>query len=112
MQSVFTLLVGACYWTIAYIYPFLAVLRGSTVEAVTGKSWCMQMIYFVSLCILLPQIGTWISPQFGRDLFDWVPEMPILVPTFLLGWVAPWLAGSMAGCVRRRLRSNSADAND
>ncbi|HEY4261910.1 MAG TPA: hypothetical protein VGM98_17195 [Schlesneria sp.] len=111
MQSVFNPLVGGCYWIIAYIYPFFAVLRGSTVEAVVGKSWGMQMIYFIFLCIVLPGIGNWISPQFGRDLFNWVPEMPILIPTFLLGWVAPWLAGSIAVYVRRRLRSKSADVN-
>lgn len=112
MQSLFTLLVGVCYWIIAFIYPFFAVLRGSTVDVVTGKSWGIQIIYFVSLCIVLPEIGTWINPQFGRDLFNWVPEMPILVPTFLLGWVAPWLAGSIAVGVCRRLRSKSADVND
>ncbi len=112
MQSVFTLLVGAGYWIIAYIYPFCAVLRGSTVNVVIGKSWGMQMIYFILLCLVLPEIGTWLSPQVGRDIFNWVPEMPILVPTFLLGWVAPWLAGSIAVCVRRRLRSKSADVND
>jgi hypothetical protein len=112
MQSVFTLLVGVCYWIIAYIYPFFAVWRGSSVHAVIGKSWGMQMIYFVLLCVVLPAFGTWLSPQLGRDTFHWVPEMPILVPTFLIGWVAPWLAGSIAVCACRRLRSKSADVID
>ena len=112
MQSVFSLLVGACYWIIAYIYPFCAVLRGNTVNAVVGKSWGIQMIYFIFLCIVLPQIGARISPQLGRDLSRSAPDTPILVPVFLMGWVAPWLAGSVAVFVRQRLWPKSADGND
>ena len=107
MQNAFTLVVGICYLLIAYICPFVAVLRGSTINSVTGRSWGMQLVYFTSLCLLLPAIGTWSNSQLGRELAIWAPETPTLVPILLLGWVSPLLAGWIAISFRRLMRLKS-----
>lgn len=107
MQNAFTLVVGVFSLSIAYVYPFVAVWRGSTVSSVVRNSWGMQMVYFISLCLVLPAIGAWFSPELGRVLDNWVPDTPILVPVLLLGWISPFLAGSIAIAVRNRARPKS-----
>lgn len=100
MKLAFDIIVGICALLIAYAYPFIAVIRGQSIGDATGKSWGMQVVYFIGLCFGVPALAGFFDVQIGDTLTDWVPDTPGLVPVMLCGWMGPLFAGWIASRLR------------
>jgi hypothetical protein len=108
MHGAFDLAIGLCGLLIAYVYPFVEVLRGMPVDKAVCKSWGMQTVFFTGLCLGIPALGSSFSRELGYELaVNWVPDTPMLTPIFLLGWLTPLISGSIASCIRTRYLNRS-----
>jgi len=96
---IFTAL-GGC--GIGYIYPFVVVFRGGTLNGLIGPIWGLLVLYFVCLCFGIPAIVSLFDPKFSDEIRgNWVPEESILVGIGSLGWTIPLIGGAVGMLIRR-----------
>lgn len=96
METAFRWVIGIGAVSIAYVYPLIAALHGRPTREFVSRSWGAQIVYVFAVCFGIPKAAGCFSKQLGQELVTWVPDAPIAVPILFLGWISPWLAGSLA----------------
>ena len=101
-NSIFLVASGFLGFLIAYVQPFVAVLKGRGIRRAVFIAWVLLLLYYVALCIGLPVLVNLISPGFTKEVFmSWVPEMPQVIGVLFLGWLPPFLAAAAGYAIRR-----------
>lgn len=104
METAVRLAIGTAGFSIAYIYPFIAALRGRPTNELVSWNWVSQITFVIVVCIGLPKAGNYFSEQLGQNLLMWVADTPNLGLVVLFGWTSPLLAVAMARFFQRFVR--------
>lgn len=106
-QSVFMVSQLSVGLLLAYLLPFVLVLRGARLKAAVARSWGLLFLYVVLLCMVIPLLVS----IFNRDLAavvlrTWVPEGTGVAAIAFMGWLPPLVAGSVALLIRWMIRQS------
>src|SRR5437870_2456503 len=106
MRIPFIITSGVLLLLIAYVYPFIAVLRGRAVIKIIGRSYGALVLYMICLGLLIPGVVSVFDRPLSREMLNrWVPEGPGVVAVAFVGWLpasiaASWLCLPVGCCIR------------
>lgn len=71
---------------LAVVLPFLRVLRGSRPDRSFLLCWGLIVFWFAVFSLVVPMMVCIFDKDLGHIVFDWVPDIPIIVGMTFFGW--------------------------